>query len=111
GIDLQKWPYSWQPAQPPRIAYYGGLGSPHNQRDALQCYEEIMPTVWAHFPDVELWIVGSRPPATIQALAEQDSRVTVTGFVERVQDVLQTMTAVLCPWTGKYGFRSRLIEV
>jgi glycosyltransferase involved in cell wall biosynthesis len=111
GVDLEQWPYSWQPAAPPRVAYYGGLGSPHNRRDALRCYEEIMPRVWDRCPRVELWLVGSNPPPSICALVDEDERVHVTGYVEDVQSVLRTMTAVLCPWTGRYGFRSRLVEV
>lgn len=111
GIDLEQWPFSWQPAAPPRVAYYGGLGSPHNQYDALRCYEKIMPIVWQDFPDVELWLVGSNPPDILQSLPEKDGRVHVTGFVEDVQDVLRTMSLVLCPWIGRYGFRSRLVEV
>jgi glycosyltransferase involved in cell wall biosynthesis len=109
GTDLRRWPYSWQPGEP-RLAYYGGLGTPHNQRAALRCAREIMPAVWRHAPQTELWLVGSNPPESLRALTA-DPRIKVTGFVEEVQEVLRTMTAVLCPWTGKYGFRSRLIEV
>jgi glycosyltransferase involved in cell wall biosynthesis len=110
GTDLCLWPYLWQPVSPLRIAYYGGLSSPHNQRDALRCYEKIMPKVWSHFPDAELWLIGSKPPEFLRALAT-NPRVRVTGFVEDAQSLLSTMTMVLCPWTGTYGFRSRLIEV
>lgn len=110
GTDLAQWPYSWQPAQPPRIVYYGGLGSVHNQQDALRCYERIMPLIWEQHPQAELWLVGSNPPPALRALPAKDPRVMVTGFVECAQDILRTMTAVLCPWSGTYGFRSRLIE-
>lgn len=109
GVDIDMWPYSWRPATPHRIAYYGGLSSQHNQHDALRCYETIMPEIWKHYPDVEFWIIGNKPPASIQAL-EKDPRVKVTGFVKRVQDVLKEITALICPWSGTYGFRSRLIE-
>ena len=34
-----------------------------------------------------------------------------TGFIENVQDVLKTMALVVCPWSGTYGFRSRIVEV
>jgi glycosyltransferase involved in cell wall biosynthesis len=111
GTDLKLWPYSWQPAQPPRIAYYGGLGSPHNQRDALICYEQIMPEIWRDYPDAELWLVGSNPPEHLQALSEKNERVKVTGYVEHVQEVLRKTSVVVCPWSGTYGFRSRLVEV
>jgi glycosyltransferase involved in cell wall biosynthesis len=110
GTDMATWPYCWQPARPPRVAYYGGLGSPHNQQDALLCYREIMPLIWQSIPDTEFWILGSNPPDFISNLAN-DGRVHVTGFVERVQDLLKTMSLVLCPWSGTYGFRSRMVEV
>jgi glycosyltransferase involved in cell wall biosynthesis len=111
GTDLSLWPYSWDPVDPPRIAFYGGLGSVHNQRDALRCYDRIMPYVWDMLPEVALWIVGSNPPEFIREIGERDERVTVTGFVDEVQPVLAGMRLVLCPWQGTYGFRSRLIEV
>lgn len=111
GTDLALWPYSWNPTDPPRIAYYGGLGSPHNQRDALRCYEQIMPLIWQHIPDAQFWIVGSNPPPSIQSLPSRDPRVTVTGFVQDAPAVLGSMSAVLCPWVGTYGFRSRIVEV
>lgn len=110
GTDLGLWPHSWRPVSPPRIAYYGGLSTQHNQRDALRCYEKIMPSVWSHFPDAELWLIGSKPPEFLRRLTS-DPRVKVTGFVEDVQSLLASMALVLCPWVGTYGFRSRLIEV
>ncbi|MCH9647230.1 MAG: glycosyltransferase family 4 protein [Deltaproteobacteria bacterium] len=111
GIDLGEWPFDPQPASPPRLAYFGGLGSVHNQRDARSCYEKIMPLVWQQLPEAELWIVGSNPPAEIRNLEESDSRVHVTGFVEDAPPLLNTMSLVLCPWQGTYGFRSRLVQV
>ena len=110
GTDLQKWSYRWAPAQPPRLAYYGGLGTAHNRRSAIQCYRDIMPLIWSTHPTTQLWLVGSRPSAELQALAA-DERVVVTGFIKEPQGTLATMTAVLCPWQGTYGFRSRLVEV
>jgi glycosyltransferase involved in cell wall biosynthesis len=110
GTDLDLWPYSWDPATPPRIAYYGGLGNGHNEQCALRCALQVMPLIWSKVPKAELWLVGANPPESLRRLSA-DSRVHVTGFVEDVQQVLRTMTAVVCPWTGKFGFRSRLIEV
>ena len=110
GIRLDAWQYCWNAALPPRLIYYGGLASPHNRRDALRCYHEVMPRVWDERPDTAFWIVGSNPPEEIRALA-RDPRVTVTGFLERPQEVLSRATAALCPWSGTYGFRSRLVEV
>ena len=110
GTDLLRWPACWQSANPPRLAYYGGLASAHNEGAALRCHERIMPVIWQRFPDAELWLVGSNPTERLRNLTS-DPRVKVTGFVDAVQDVLKTMSLVLCPWAGTYGFRSRIVEV
>ena len=111
GIDLSKWNIVRKNIKPHRVGYYGGLGSIHNQNDALKCYYEIMPPVWVQYPETELWIIGSQPPNKILKLQNLDSRVHVTGFVDKVQDVLQTMTIMILPWEGTYGFRSRIVEM
>jgi glycosyltransferase involved in cell wall biosynthesis len=112
GIDLDLWKKQWGfRSEKPRIAYYGSMASAHNRQSALECYHSIMPAIWAKVPDAELWIVGSSPPAEIRVLAETDHRVKVTGFVEDARSILSEMSAVVCPWRGLYGFRSRLIEV
>jgi glycosyltransferase involved in cell wall biosynthesis len=110
GTNLTLWPYSWKPSQPMRVAYYGSFRSPHNQQSALRCFKRIMPEIWRSFPETEFWLVGNKPPESIRVLSD-DPRVKVTGYVEDVQAVLRTMSAVLCPWSGTYGFRSRLVEV
>lgn len=111
GTDISTWPYCWQPAlNPRRIAFYGGMGNHQNQRDALVCVREILPRIWRAYPDIEFWIVGSNPPDHIKNLSS-DPRIHVTGFVETPQEILKTMSLVLCPWSGKFGFRSRIVEV
>ncbi len=110
GTDLSRWPACWRPTNPSRVAYYGGLGSRHNEAAALRCHDHIMPQIWRRIPDAELWLVGSNPSERLRRLTS-DSRVKVTGFVENVQNVLCTMSLVLCPWSGTYGFRSRIVEV
>ena len=110
GLELERWPYRWNPASPARVGFYGGLGSPENQEGALRCHAEIMPRVWEAHPEAELWLIGSDPPARLRALT-RDPRVRVTGYLPDVRETVSTMSCVVCPWSGTYGFRSRLIEV
>ena len=110
GIDLAAWPYACRPATPRRIVYYGGLGNYHNQEGVRRCVRQIMPAVWRKFPEAEFWIVGSNPPPEIKTLVS-DPRIHVTGFVEKPQEILATMSVALCPFLGRFGFRSRIVEV
>ncbi|MEM7285164.1 MAG: glycosyltransferase family 4 protein [Actinomycetota bacterium] len=111
GIPLDRWSVDANPARPPRLAYYGGLGSRARELAVLRCVHEVMPAVWAAVPEAEFWIVGSNPTDAVRRLSSDDPRVTVTGFVDDPAEVLATMSAVLCPFVGQFGFRSRLIEV
>ncbi|MBT7901376.1 MAG: glycosyltransferase, partial [Candidatus Marinimicrobia bacterium] len=110
GIDLKKWSIDRVPAEPQRVGYYGGLASIHNQTDAMKCYEDIMPKVWEKYPETEFWIIGSNPPKVICDLQQRDKRVHATGFIDEPWDILKTMSVMVLPWEGTYGFRSRIIE-
>jgi glycosyltransferase involved in cell wall biosynthesis len=110
GVELERWPFQWNPVEPRRLAFYGGFAGAQNQAGARRCVEAILPAVRRKFPDAELWLIGSEPPEWLRRFAV-DPGVRVTGFVEDVAPLLATMTAVLCPWSGTYGFRSRLVEV
>jgi glycosyltransferase involved in cell wall biosynthesis len=110
GIDMSKWPYVWQPAKPQRFAYYGGMAAIYNKQNALFCVKSIMPLVWKKYPETEFWIIGSDPDNELMLL-EQDPRIRVIGYQENVQNSLKHISVFLCPWKGKYGFRSRIVEV
>ncbi|MBI5645297.1 MAG: glycosyltransferase [Ignavibacteriae bacterium] len=110
GTDLSLWPKTYNPAVPHRIGFWGSLSSDVNRRSASQVARRIMPLIWQRYPDCECWIVGANPPDELSALTV-DPRIHVTGFVEHPAELLGTMRAVLCPWEGTYGFRSRLVEV
>lgn len=111
GVDLRLWSYVWNPSYPPRVMFYGSLGSLENQSAAFRCIKNIMPVIWEKRPDVEIWIVGANPPNSLKNLARNEKRIKVTGFVEDIKSVLSSATIVICPNKGRYGFRSRIIEV
>jgi len=111
GIDLRYWKYSWQPTDPPRFGFYGGLGSLVNQLQAIFTVREIMPRVWKEIPNAEIWLVGSNPNKEMLKLTSEDSRIMVTGYLEDPRQTLGSFTALFCPWKGIFGFRSRIVEV
>ena len=109
GVDLIEWAYNWRPAVPPRVVFYGALSGRENEDAAIRSARRIMPLVWRSMPQIELWLVGANPTQAIRALS-LEQRVVVTGTVARPQSILSTASVLLCPLTGRYGFRSRLIE-
>lgn len=110
GTDLALWPYTYEHSSTARLGFWGSLGSEVNRLSALRTVNDIMPLIWEVQPDIEIWLVGANPTQEIMELTT-DSRIHVTGFVEEPACLLGSMTAIICPWEGTYGFRSRLVEV
>ena len=110
GVEIEQLAYVYKMINDePRLAYYGGLSSHHNCLDAIRCAKEIMPLIWLEHETAELWIIGANPPQEIRSLA-LDSRVKVLGYVADLEKCFSGVDAMLCPWIGKYGFRSRIVE-
>lgn len=109
GIDLERWAYRWTPPKgPPTIAFYGGLSSERGVQDALVVHDRVMPMVWESVPDARLLVIGADPPEAIRRLGSE--RVEVTGFVADPAEHLTRAHVLVCPFVGRYGFRSRLVE-
>ena len=109
GVELERWPYRWsRTTGPPTIAFYGGLGIQRGVQDALVVHDQIMPVVWEVAPDARLVVIGADPPAEILRLA--NDRVEITGFVADPSRYLAEASVLVCPFAGRYGFRSRIIE-
>lgn len=110
GLPLEDWPRRYSPEQPLRLAYFGAITSRQREAEVLRTVQGVMPEVWTEFEDTEIRIVGNGPGDRIQAL-QGDERVRVTGFVDDVGAEIAGAAAVVCPFVGQYGFRSRLIEI
>lgn len=63
--------------------FIGGYEHPPNVDAARWLVTEILPLVQRELPEIHLYIVGSKPPDEVRALARDG--VTVTGYVEDVE--------------------------
>ncbi len=100
-----------KPSNTYTIVYYGGLGNPRNATAALEVYRAIFEST--HFNDfvVTYKIIGSNPPKQLTDLSASNPRVSVVGYVENLADALSGADLAVIPFEGKFGFRSRLIEL
>lgn len=62
------------------IMFVAGFGHPPNVQAAHWLVEEVMPLIWQQDPDLDLYIIGSNPQASVLALGSR--RVHVTGYVD-----------------------------
>ncbi len=110
GVDLRAWPYRWRDPGRVRLACYGGLGGDRGRAETQSLARVVMPRIWQSNPEAELVIVGANPGPEVALLAA-DPRVEVTGFVDDPGAVLAGCSFAVIPFRGRYGFRSRVVEM
>lgn len=109
GVDLQY----FHPLQEERrrfnLVFSGKMSYHANVATALYLYHHIMPLVWQQKPEATLTIVGSKPPAMIQRLAD-DTRVEVTGYVDDMRHYVGRAEVMLSPMVYSVGIQNKVLE-
>lgn len=92
-----------------RVVFTGAMDHPPNTDAAefFACY--VLPVVQRTLPEAEFWIVGSNPPAHVQAL-ERLHGVVVTGFVPDIRPYIAQATVVVVPLRFGSGMRNKILE-
>ena len=81
-----------------------------NRDAALYMCDEIWPRLSDAFPNITWTVVGSSPPERLLQLANDDSRITVTGFVDDVREYIAKAQVYLCPMRDGGGTRLKILD-
>lgn len=93
-----------------RILVFTGAMDYWANVDAVEWFtQNVFPKIRDHFPDVEFYIVGSKPSKEVIRLGET-SGVTVTGFVEDVRPYLLYATLAVAPLRIARGIQNKVLE-
>lgn len=110
GVDLD---YFRRPADALRtsdLVFVGSMDWLPNCDGVNYFVREVMPLIWKSKPDCSLAIVGRTPAPNIKALAEQDSRIKVTGTVPDVRPYLWGASVSIVPLRIGGGTRLKIYE-
>jgi glycosyltransferase involved in cell wall biosynthesis len=81
-----------------------------NADAALFLVQKILPLLREMLPDVELIIAGRNPRAELTEIARQDSKITVTGFVEDLRPYLERAMVYVAPVHVASGMQNKVLE-
>lgn len=115
GVDLSHFkpaiqrqtPFAGQ-AEVKHLVFVGAMDYWPNEEAAAWFVNAVMPKLRKLIP-VHFWIVGSKPPRSVQQLGEQ-ADVTVTGRVDDVRDYLQHADLVVAPLRIARGIQNKVLE-
>lgn len=112
GVNLDYFQPQAAPRAPATLVYLGRMRYHANVAAVLYLVNDIMPHIWAHRPDVTLFIVGSNPPRRIRRLAAhyQPEALNVTGTVPDVRPYLARATVMVAPIRYGAGTSFKVLE-
>lgn len=90
-----------------KICFMGNMRSMQNQDAAIYFANEIFPLIKQKRPTAKFYIVGSLPPANIQALASDD--IIITGFVDDLEGFLQDASLLVAPIRVAAGIQNKVL--
>lgn len=92
------------------VVFCGNMSYEPNVHAARFLTREVMPMVWAQFPDARLLLAGASPKHAVEQLAKGDSRVSVSGFVEDIRQCYASAQAFCAPMLSGSGLQNKLLE-
>jgi glycosyltransferase involved in cell wall biosynthesis len=109
-IDVPRYERDGPPANEAAVVYPGAFAYPPNQLAAARLVDEIFPALAQSRPDAKLSLVGSEPTPAMQAAADRDPRIEVTGAVPDVLPFLHKASAMAIPLREGGGTRFKALE-
>lgn len=92
------------------IIFVGGFGHPPNADAVIWFAEKIFPSILEKYPNIIWYIVGSKPPESVQKLACKN--IVVTGFIsdEELADLYEKSRIAVVPLRVGAGVKGKVIE-
>lgn len=94
------------PSERHDVVFVGGYQHPPNVDAVRYFVSEMMPLLRRRLPGIRFFIVGSRPPADVMALASDE--VIVTGFVDDLSALLDRMRVAVAPLRYGAGVKGKI---
>lgn len=81
-----------------------------NQDGAEYFVRDIFPLIREKMPDMQLWLVGREPSASIRAFSQSDGSIHVTGTVDDVRQYIARSALCIVPLRIGGGSRLKILE-
>ena len=110
GVDLEAFRPPNGPSPEPRVIFAGVFDYMPNVEGAQWLARDVWPRVRAARPDARLTLAGARPSRAVQALADADRSIEVTGAVPDMQPYLWRSGLAAAPLLYSRGVQNKVLE-
>jgi glycosyltransferase involved in cell wall biosynthesis len=109
GVDIERFAPDRQPATP-QILYVGSFRHLPNLLGFEKLEREVMPRVWARFPEARLRVVAGPRHEQFWKRRALDPRIEMRGFVEDLRPLYAEAAVVVVPLEVSAGTNIKVLE-
>jgi len=109
GVDTEFFKRSKPKEKKKKIIFTGVMGYEPNEDAVLFFAKDIFPIIQKKHQDSEFWIVGARPPESVEALKEKNN-IYVTGSVDDIRPYLEEACVFACPLRLGAGVKNKILS-
>lgn len=107
GIDFTGIPRREVPG---RILFLGAMNRPQNVESVRYFWETIWPSVRKEVPEAEFWVAGGGIPKSMERELSFDDRVTMTCFIEQVEEMYKSASVFVAPILAGGGVIVKILD-
>jgi glycosyltransferase involved in cell wall biosynthesis len=110
GVDTGFFKPQDAPAKKDSMIFVGGL-SWYPNRDAMEYFAmEVWPILVTRRPTATFDLIGKHPSRSLRALAKEDSRFVVHGFVDDIRPMVSAADVYVCPIRDGGGTKLKILD-
>ncbi|MFY9744551.1 MAG: glycosyltransferase [Candidatus Sulfotelmatobacter sp.] len=110
GVDVEYFQPLSVDETPDSLVFTGSMDWLPNEDAIFYFLDEIFPLIVQKSPRIVLEVVGRKPSRKLQARAEQERNVTLTGWVEDIRPYLARAAVCIVPLRIGGGTRLKIFE-
>jgi polysaccharide biosynthesis protein PslH len=110
GVDTDYFQPAPEASRDRNLVFTGSMDWAPNHDAMEYFYREILPLIRIEEPEVEVWMVGRNPPASLTRLVKGDPKVHLTGRVEDVRPFIDQSSVYVLPMRTGSGTRLKVFE-
>lgn len=110
AVDTERLAFEPRTARSRHVVSVATMFYPPNVEGVLWFATEIFPLIRRQSPGTRFYVVGSRPPASVANLHDEERGIVVTGYVSDLGPLLQEAAVTIVPVHSGSGMRVKILE-
>jgi sugar transferase (PEP-CTERM/EpsH1 system associated) len=110
GVDVDYFRPTPELEERNTLVFTGSMDWMPNNDGIAYFIDKVLPIVRRQIPETVLWVVGRRPSAQLEKIAERDPNVKVTGRVDDIRPYIAKSSVYVVPLLVGGGTRLKIFE-